>query len=518
MKHISSLINQGEFREALKRIRGCEAQDPYDATLQFNKPGFLVDIGRGLGDQDLLGQAVDIEERNLEDHKFAEHESDIHYDLANGYASLYELAERKLRTEGIPKSANLQKAKEHFRDALRLCDESRHDFRKQVFVNYGNCLDLLGRGVEALDAYDAAIAIDEHFSMAIGNKAKALRFFANISGKYREAIYLVAYQAIESIIDNQDLIATGGLGARKSFEDELQNIASLFQDKRDLAKKLVHPKYSTANLSAFEEYYLAFCAKEKLFLNFHLHDSQCESAITDPIFISLITPIEDEDTFYRLAKSINQIKEDYAVARLLLVQSQFKREDFSNISRRTTFVNSSDNARFDLYSGLLKSAFTEAYNILDKIAVFINDYYNLGLPIRFVYFTSIWQKDGKKKDGRIEGGKIRDEILKSKNISLYALYDMFQDFNSGYCDRLKTIRDASTHRTLVILDSMLTDSDKRDDEDTIDYGTMLRETTRVLKLAKSSIIYLINCVNIEENRKRGSDLIPPVFVDTSQYL
>lgn len=486
--------------------------------MRSNKPGFLVDIGFGLHDQDLVRQALDIGERNLEDPKYSAYDSDIHYNLANGYVCLYELGERTLGRRRIPQSANLQKAKGHFRDALESGDESASDVRKRIFVNYGNCLDMLGRGVEAFDAYDAAIAIDEHFSMAIGNRAKALRFFADISGKYREAVYIEAYQAIKSIIDNRDLIAIGGLSARKSFEDELERIASHFKDRSDLTKTLVHPKYSSTNLSSFEVYYLAFCTKEKLFLNFHVHDTQCESAISDPIFISLITPIEDDDTFYRLAKNINQIKEDYAVARLLLVQSQFKREDFSNISRRTTFVNTSDNARFDLYSGLLKSAFTEAYNILDKIAVFINDYYGLGLSIRYVYFTSIWQRGGKKKDGRIEGGKIRDEVLESDNISLYALYDIFQDFNAGYYEHLKTIRDASTHRTLVIYDPAVADSDKGSDKDSISYDMMLRETTNLLKLAKSSIIYLINCVYTEENRKRGSDLIPPMFVDTSQFL
>lgn len=439
---------------------------------------------------------------------YTEHDSDIHYNLANGYASLYYLTERRLGTKSIPRSAHLQKAKGHLRDALRTGDESRRDFRKQVFVNYGNCLDMLGRGVEALDAYDAAIAIDEHFSMAIGNRAKALRFFADISGRYRGAIHVEAYQAIESIIDNQDLIANGGLSAKKSFEDELQEIASLFKDKRDLAKKLVHPKYSTTNLSTFEEYYLDFCAKERLFLNFHLHDTQCESAITDPIFISLITPIEDDDTFYRLAKSINQIKEDYAVARLLLVQSQFKREDFDSISRRTTFVNTLDYSQFNLYSGLLKSAFKEAYDILDKVAVFINDYYNLGLQTDRIYFTTIWQLDG----------RIRDRILESKNISLYALYDIYQDFKSGYYEPLQAIRNASTHRKLVICDSMLTDSDKKDDKENISYSAMLGETVKLLQLTKSAIIYLINFVSTEENRKRGSGLIPAIVMDTSQFL
>jgi hypothetical protein len=507
MKYISSLINQDKFQEALERIKSYEMQNPNDKTLQFNKLGFLVDIGFGLNDQNIIRQGLDIGEQNLKNQKDTKYNSNIHYNLANGYLSLYGLAERKTGIEAIPQSENLQKAKLYFREALKLCEEVNFDFKKQVFVNYANCLDTLGRGIEALNAYDNAITIDKKFSMAIGNRAKALRFFADISGQYRGAIYLEAYQAIKSIIDNQDLIAIGGLDAKKSFENELQEIESV-KDIKDLTKKLEHSKYSTTKLSEFEKFYLDFCAKENLFLNFHIHDSQCESAITDPIFISPITKIEDNETFYQLAKYINQIKEDYAIARLLLVQSQFKREDFDSISRRTTFVNTLDYSQFNLYFGLLKSAFKEAYNILDKIAVFINDYYKLGLTEDKIYFKSIWQKDN----------KIRDEILKSKNISLYALYDIYQDFKSGHYKNIKNIRNASTHRKLVIFDSVLTDWDKKDDKNNIGYNTMLNETINLLRLTKSAIIYLINFVNIEENKKRSNGLIAPMFVDTSQFL
>lgn len=508
IKYISFLINQDKFQEALERIKNYETQNPNDRNLQSNKLGFLVDIGFGLNDQNLIRQGLDIGEQILKNQKGIKFSYIIHCNLANGYISLNGLAERKTSIEAIPQSENLQKAKLHFREALNLCEEFNFAFKKQVFVNYGNCLDVLGRGVEAINAYDNAIKIDKNFSMAIGNRAKALCFFADVTGQYRAAIYLEAYQSIKSIIDNLDLIASGGLGVKKSFENKLKKIESLFKDKKVLTKKLAHSKYSTTKLSEFEKYYLDFCIKENLFLNFHIHDRQCESAITDPIFISLITKKEEKNTFYQLAKNINQIKEDYAIARLLLVQSQFKREDFDSISRRTTFANTLDYSQFNLYFGLLKSAFKEAYNILDKIAVFINDYYKLGLTEDKIYFTSIWQKNK----------KIRDEILKSKNISLYALYDIYQDFKSDHYKNIQNTRNALIHRKLVIFDSVLTDWDKKYDKNNIGYNTMLNETINLLRLTKSAIIYLINFVNIEENKKRSNKLIIPMFVDTSQFL
>ena len=476
--------------------------------MEFNKLGLLVDIGVGLKKEDIVQEGVAIGEKlinlSLED----EYKFHLHYNLANGYFSLYNLYEYGKNIEIIPLSKNLQKAKSHFRESTKFIDDFNCDYKKRFWVNYGNCLDCLGRGVEALYSYDNALKIDPNFSMAVGNKAKALCFFADISGKYKTAIYIEAYQLIKSIINNNDLIEVGTIKAKCEFENELVRIESLFKDKNILSKKLKHSKYDSSNLSDFEKFYLEFSSKNKLFLNFHIHQDQCEAAVVDPVFIRLIRDVEDNDTFYRLARYINQIKESYSVARLLLVQSQYKRKDFDNISRRTTLINTLDYSQFNLYGGLLKSAFKEGYNILDKIAVFINDYYKLELKENRTYFKSIWKKDK----------KIRDKILKSENINLYALYDIFQDFESGYYEKIKNIRNALTHRNLTIFDFIATtERDKKGDKYNIGYEEMLTKTIELLQLTKSAIIYLINFVNSEENRKH-TNKTGIMHVDTSQFL
>ena len=124
----------------------------------------------------------------------------------------------------------------------------------------------------------------------------------------------------------------------------------------------------------------------------------------------------------------------------MLVQSQIRRKDFDSISRRTTFINPLDYSQTNIYTGLLKSAFKEAFNILDKIAVFLNRYYNLGFNENAIYFDSIWVNDKKKNP------TIREEILKTENLRLYALYDIYKDFQSGYYQTMKDIRHALTHR------------------------------------------------------------------------
>ena len=513
---ISELINSGDYQKAIDRFRDLETNNPKNNTIKFNKVGFLIDIGFGLKNSKIVKEGIVTGEKLLKDSSYKNQKTNLYYNCANGYMSLYHL-EYKKDAEQIVDNENLQNAKRDFREAIKEANHFDSKFRSQLWINYGNCLDSLGRGVEALYAYDEALKIDPSFPMALGNKAMALgnkamamRFFADISGTYREAVCINSYQMLISVLKNKDLVKFCGIAAKKNFENETKQIEGRFKDKSLLSKNLEHPRYDLSHATSFEKFYIEFCSKHKLFLNFHIHEDECEASIVDPIFI----PIDDNETFYNLAKHINQIKEDYAIARLLLVQSQFKRGDFDNISKKTTFVNTLDYSMFNIYIGLLKSAFKEAYNILDKISGFINEYYKLGVE-GDIYFTRIWQ-DGNNKNER----KIRPEIVNSKNISLYALYDIFLDFKSGYYKRIKDIRNASVHERLVIYDSVLTSWDKKEDKYNIGYETMLSQTIELLQWVKSSIIYLINFVQLEEDKKKkdSTGLIAPMYVDTTQFL
>ena len=468
LQTISLLINSGESKKALERLAEFERENSDDKRLIFYKPGFLVDIGNDLRDVKIISEGIDIGELTLTKTKNNKTQAYLHYCLANGYTCMYQLTERMggAVDRTIPQSENLLKAKQHLFQArdIKIDDPN---LEVQLFVNLGNCLDTFGRGIEAISVYDKALRINKSFSMAIANKAKALRAFAEISDKYRASIYVEAYQDIKSVIDKPDLVAVGGLGAKQDFERELSYIESRFQDKTLLQKKLKHPPYKTANLSDFEKFYLKFCNKEKLFLNFHLHQDHCEAAIEDPVFIRLITKVDDNDTFYNLAKHLNQIKEDYAVARLNLVQSQYKQKAFNNISKRTSYVYALDYSQFNLYVGLLKSAFRDAFNILDKIAIFINDYYKLGFNENDIYFDSLRRTGGTASIWE-DKGVIRKEILNSENLSLYALYDIYRDFKQNRYRRIQDIRNALTHRRLIVFDSLITSVADKTDKHNID--------------------------------------------------
>jgi LA2681-like HEPN len=196
-----------------------------------------------------------------------------------------------------------------------------------------------------------------------------------------------------------------------------------------------------------------------------------------------------------------------------LVQSQFRRQDFDSISKRTTFVNPLDYSQTNIYTGLLKSAYKEAFNILDKISVFLNQYYNLGLKESSIYFESIWVKD-KKKDP-----SIREEILNAENMSLYALYDIFRDFQSGYYTRMKDIRRALTHRQLTIFELGSGVINNNPELVSVTSGEMVNQTIELMRLVKAAIIYLINTVTLEEKKKNmhSDKRLGRIEVDTTQF-
>ncbi len=435
--------------------------------------------------------------------------------LADSYMDFYTKFENpNANKKKIPTSKNLQKAKFALRGTLTRSNSLSALIHKQLWVNYGNALDYIGRGIEALYAYDEALKIDPHFSMAIGNRAITSCYFADISGHYYGAIHLEAYQALRSIINDPELVRIGGQSAKTYFENMILKIERMTTDKNVLKMKLPHAKYNGNGLTDFEKFYLDFSIEHDLFLNLHILDKTCESATNDPIFINIITEIDDNSTFYRLARYINQIKEDFAVARLLLTQSQWKTRDFSSISKRTTYAYPLDYSQSNIYYGLLKSAFKESFNILDKIAVFLNMYLDLGFHENKVYFDTIWtiKEDGVKK--------INPSILATENVSLYALFDIYQDFQTEEFKFLKDVRHALTHRQLTIFVSGFPNINEEKDFFNVESDEMLKQTVLLMRLVKAAIIYLINAVTTEENKKKNDTkkLIHNIDFDTTQFL
>jgi tetratricopeptide (TPR) repeat protein len=515
MLAVKSLINKGQYSEAQSLFKRIENRFPNSSEVQISRYAVYIGIGLGMENSSFVWKGIKEGTKLLKNEAFASYRGSIHYNLGNGYSNLFSLKRKQdpCNDRG-PDNEELKQAKKHFRLAIEEIPKSDHYLLPNLWTNYANCLSHLGRDIEALDKYDKALAIIPDFPMAVGNKAEALIRFADISGNFRSGIYQTAYQMLQSIIENPDLDQLGGQQARQAFQKDMVRIESLFDDHVKLMEPVIHPPFNFGLIDEFKRNYIQFCLEKKIFLNLHVHSDACNAAIGDPVFIQIITAIDDDNTFSQYAIQINQIKEDFIVARLQLFLALYRSKIFDDISQMTTFVRYSETSTFTLYTGLLKAAFRSVFGILDKVACFVNEFCQVGLKETSIQFSNpeprccVWK----------EGKYIRQQILQKNNPSLFAIYDIYLDFSTGYYSSFHGIRNALTHRRLEIVHN----DRPFDDIGTIGFSDMVNKTIDLMQLTRAVILYLINFVSFETHRTKMRNppdkIIGKIFIDSTQVF
>ena len=518
MSAIDSLISKGDFHEALHRTNLLREIFPEDRIVMLNTTVFLSEIGAHTRNEGVLTSALAELVRFREEASYEPYRAQISFALGNGYSNLYTMKmEREKRVAQLFRDSYLQEAKKYQRETTKLVGKEDSELFARAHTNLGNTLDALGRAVEALLEYDDALRAKPTHAMAKCNKAMALRNLSSICGEgYTVPTLIEAYQILASVL--QDGKGAGGLDsdAKSTFDAVARSIREEFDNPEILKVDLTHDKFDASGMTEFEKFYVRFCSDRRLFLNFHVIDHECEAAIVDPIFLSHIGGLEDEKKAYDLFKYFNQIKEDYMVARMMLVESQYRRPDLDSISKRTTLVNTLDYSVFNIYAGYLKSSFKQAYGILDKIAILINRFLDMGLQDKKIAFDEI---KGKRSIWNDSNDEPRMKVVERENLALYALYDIARDLNSAKFRELRAIRHALVHRRLLVYEDWAAPTLK-DAEDSTTYDRLLSDTISLMRLVKAAIVYLFAFVD-SENRKKREGLEGPVMrlhLDDSQGI
>jgi tetratricopeptide (TPR) repeat protein len=499
---LSTLIFS-EPQKALALLREYDKKYESDPNFWFNSGGFLIDIGDGLDQSSLVSEGIARIESAID--QIGDDNPHLFYNAANGYSTLCNLI-RRSQGENYrpdPDDTPLLQAKHYYRRALETIDQVDKELRPQLWINYGNCLSGLGRAVEAISAYDRALQIDSDHPMAKGNLAIELHYFAGIA---QFPVFLLdAYDLLEQALSNEKFDEYAGIGARPAFERVRDRIAAetsqLNADKaaREVQKPMIAP-------SGYVGKYVEFCATHQLYLNFCLRCRRCSRYIKDSLAFSLITDLEDSTSFTRLARVINQIKESYAFARFLLFQAISPPLDTVPIDNLTSYVDNLDYAVYGVRVASLKQAFGSAYNILDKIAHFLNDYLGLGVRSgsKLTFTTNGWIWREKNSD------LLRSDLIDLGNQHLLGLYDLARDLdldhknpeNNGHWGHLRQTRNSLTHEYLIPHIEGIGWATEADDESLhLFYADFVSQTTDLLRLVRAAVIYLIAFIDLEERRK-----------------
>ena len=472
----------------------------------------LVDLSDDLGKPDGARRALELADQ-LESMKLKESDAALlEYFRANTWAALH-------RHETVNPWAWEHPALGTQIIHLRKC-VSHPGFAKmgklrrcQVFTNLGNCMDTVGRFVEALEYWEQALALQPKFGMAVGNRGCGLETYAQAlyDPGHRLLFAKFAHTGVTSVL-GKDVLFDGiypqALAHFESVKNRIESVAPNLSEI-DLHD---HPMGDTED----EQNYRAWCLQNRLFLN-PLNDLGPHSIANRDVLMlpTFTTKVKEPPT---LVGFFNQLKQEYASARWLLYEGiQTDKVHFSD--REVLLYNTLDYSCHGLAVEKTKIAFRMAYSLFDKLAFFLNEYLQLGIKDRDVYFKTLWYQHRSSKPF-----PLRAQFANLDNLPFRGLFWLAKDlFDEQYGDVIEpeardyyVIRNRLEHSCLRVHEDFAATTPPELEifsnrlAYSITRGDLNAKTLRLFKLVRAAMIYVLLGMHREEAR-RVHDEQKPAF-------
>lgn len=403
-------------------------------------------------------------------------EAHFYYILGNCTQSLYSYHRLEWFSDDLGKSVIF------FRKALYAIRKIDFLTDKEVYLqscietNLGNSLSSQCRAFCCIPLWDSAINCKEN-AMPILSKAENELFIANniYDPSHITYHYFTASQLIQLGLEHLDKLYPEQRVAY-SENGTLMNFQAWFEDKFKIDDFAYFESYKMEFESKEQTSYLTWCGDNKLFIN-DLNDVSVSEIVYQDIMT--LPPISQlfnstlsmyEELMYH--GNFDELKNDYCYARYLVFSAKDIPNDHTHFFN-TTYPHVDDMAYSitNLKASHYKSAFRTLYSLFDKIAHFINRFFDLNsidLDHK-ISFDSIFRKINDKK------WKPHIKLKDSKNYFLHALFYILKDIRdvhdstpiSRWLDpdakAFSDIRNAIEHRSLKIVDDfgyILSQSDR----------------------------------------------------------
>ena len=380
-------------------------------------------------------------------------------------------------------------------------------FKRLLYTNYGNTLSSCGRRIEAISQYKKALDIHFSFGMALGNLGRAYKDYGimDYDNGHQHYFHHFAYSLLQSAVSCKDPNTHDE--AKESFrkaigeyeEDYIENF---------LSKELKIPHFSYKN--NVEEQYRKWAVENNLFLN-TLNDLPVSEMCfaTDVLQLpNMVAPIDAKPIYHGM---FNQIKQEYIYARYQYYCSLQIREEPHFADKDTHLVNLADYPQYGLRIEQLKSAFKTLYGLFDKLAFFLNSYFDLGIKERDISFSHIWLAEfGKGKNHY----SYKNVLNYEKNFALASLYWISRDFYDKFENspnprlrRISDVRNALEHKYVKVTNGWFPERTNGEMDDLALYVTedeLSALTLELMHIVREAIICLSLCVHEEERKKHAN--------------
>lgn len=373
--------------------------------------------------------------------------------------------------------------------------------RAQIATNLANQLDYLGRQVEAVEHWDIALQAIPNFAMAHGNRAIGLIHLARGLYDEKQAALLLesAEQSLKRALEKDAVWESGNHPeARTSFELNLARVSERLGPIRDELK--FDRKALSLGEAPDEVAYRCWCLEERLFLN-PLNDIMTDPfAAQDVLHLPSHSYLIEETP--RFPNYYNILKQEYVSARFRLFNAREWDKDHI-ADRDVLLLDGADGGVFGHRVNELMMAFRAAYSLFDKIAVFLNDYFKVGLSPNHLHFRQVFER-------QVKGGgwQVHPVFQGSQNLRLRGLYflgkDLFDDdfkaVAAPEAQELASIRNQLEHRFLS-LQYFPASQNSTEEHAYISVDDFQDKTLRLLRLARAALTYLSLTMRDEEERR-----------------
>ena len=367
----------------------------------------------------------------------------------------------------------------------------------QIRTNLANRLNALGRPIAANEQWLKVLEAEPKFAKALANRGKNIAFLAStLYDNGQEPVLLSAsLDLINSSLENDAFWESDD---RDSFAADLsersKKIAS-YLDSIDYDESFNLNQWSLGETHE-ERSYCRWCLREHLFLN-PLNEAYIDSVAAQDI-LHLPSHTYNVEESPRFPAFYNLMKQEYVIARYRLYRSsQGGDPDF--VMRDVLLLEGNVPQAFGYHTADLRAAFQGAYSIFDKVGLFINDYFRVGIKPGNVSFRKVWFEKTNKS-----GLELRPMFKNNHNWLLRGLYFLSKDlFEGEFRDvaepdaaNLARLRNQIEHRFVSLQYCPYGDSDETHRLITVE--DFQEKTLRLLKMAREALIYLSLAMHREE--------------------
>ncbi|MBU9739466.1 LA2681 family HEPN domain-containing protein [Diplocloster agilis] len=377
-------------------------------------------------------------------------------------------------------------------------------FKRLLYTNYGNTLSRCGRKIEAISQYKKALHIHSDFGMALGNLGRVYQDYGIIDydDGHQDYFHHFAYSLLKNAIVCKD--PNTYEEAKECFAKAISKYIPAYVEEF-LQKDLKIPQFSYENIE--EKLYRGWAVENSLFLNTLNDLPVAELCFASDVLQlpSMVVSIDAKPIFHGM---FNQIKQEYVYARYQYYSSLQIRDKVHYADKDTHLINFADYPQYGIRIEQIKSAFKFLYGLFDKIAYFLNSYFDLGIHERDVSFNHIWLTGFGKGKNRYNYKNVLNHTENFALASLYWIsrdfYDKFEDSPNPRLKRISEVRNALEHKYVKVTNGWFPERAKGEVDDLALYVTedeLLALTLELLHIVREAIICLSLCVHVEEQKK-----------------